>query len=661
MSFKQFLSQADSLPLLLLSAILLVFLVPTLQAQTIWIEIDATPTPPLTGFNVPLGGTIQLSAVVHNSTDQSVTWQIVSGGGTLSSTTSNPVTYTAPMSMPSVSQVRIAASRASDNTNHSSVLVSLLTPQWAEVGTTARSTIPSNFVGLSNEWGDLTTAGDDVSYQNLIKNLVNNDTAAPFLLRVGGGSTDKTGEPSLSEIQPLIDLHNAVPNVHYTLGINMGGLKTPSPVAVDQASFYMSNMSGMLDALELGNEPEGYRISGYRCQAYELDWRPTPTSGDTCYGQASYYYLYDFDLWSSTIKNALPPSQQAVLHFMGPASGNQQSMEDSHYWSYHIYDGGYAKPFEDAESSKISIYSQHFYANNGNGPSTSADNFLISDNAFQFSDLSSKTTQDIRCILPANTSTVHGYSTASKPQTYRLGEMNSIAGGANALSTKFASALWAIDTFFEFASAGADGVNIHTTNQYNTDGSGNVVAGKLAVNYSPFSYTVTSVKPWTHKLGSVNPLYYGMYFFHQATPAGAKLLPVQYPSNLTINAYGCNHIVSNYKVWSTVDTLGNIYVAVLNKDTSFSGNVSVVLPGYGAAKAYPLTDPNGYNGGITLSSDQSTGTTGITFAGQTFDGSTNGTILGAVATETITPDSNGVYSVPVDQKTMAVLLVVPHN
>lgn len=660
MRLRQFCRQAALCRLSLFASVFFLSIVPALHAQTIWVEITTKATAPLTGSYVPLGGTIQLSAVVHNATDQSVTWQILDGGGgALSATTGNSITYTAPSSMPSTTLVHIAAAPTAAPSNHSSVFISLLTPQWAQVSSTTNSNpIPSNFLGLSNEWHDLTEDTGYTFYRNLIANIMNNDPAAPFLLRVGGGSTD--GQKGVQNIQPLIDLHNNFSsNIHFSLGVTWGGDTSPTQDAVSQARSYVSSMKGMLDAIELGNEPDVYNRSGLRCSTYTFDrYTGTQTPGDGCY--PNYSYLDDFDTWVKAIGAAVTADgNQQYLHYMAPAFASQKSLENNNYWSKAKFDGGYAKPLEVAENQNIKTFSQHFYTNNGLAPSTSADNFLLTDSAFQFYDDSknSLSYQDVRCILQANTPTIHTYS----GQTFRIGEMNSIAGGTNPLSTSFSSAIWAIDTFFEFANAGVDGVNIHTTNRYNTDSSGNVVPGKLAINYSPFSFTVTSTSPWTAKLGSVNPLYYGMYFFHKATPTGAQLLPVQYPSNATVNSYGCDHTVSNYKVWSTIDPQGNIYIAILNKDTSFGGNVSVVLPGYGAATAYPLTDPNGYKTGITLSSDQSTGTTGITFAGQTFDGSTDGLIKGTATTQTITPDQNGVYAVPLNQKTMAVLLVVPHK
>ena len=56
------------------------------------------------------GGKATITATVSNSSSQSVTWSISPAGfGTLSSTTTNPVTYTAPTSVPTATTVMITA------------------------------------------------------------------------------------------------------------------------------------------------------------------------------------------------------------------------------------------------------------------------------------------------------------------------------------------------------------------------------------------------------------------------------------------------------------------------------------------------------------------------------------------------------------------------
>jgi hypothetical protein len=244
--------------------------------------------------------------------------------------------------------------------------------------------------------------------------------------------------------------------------------------------------------------------------------------------------------------------------------------------------------------------------------------------------------------------------------TFRVNELNSIDnGGQPGASDSFAAALWAVDIMFEFANAGVDGVNWHGAN----GGVRDVTPGDTCIEqgvtyqapctprplYAPWTFNIQHTNggyPLTYALESVNPLYYGLYFFHLAVPDGAQLLPVTLQS-------------PNYvKVWATKDTSGTIRVAVINKDTKFAGDVAISLPGHGNAQTLVMSDANGYTGMIYYADNTTQiGTTGITIAGQTFDGSTDGTIRGTQTVGSISPSGNGVYTVSV-QPGSAVLLVV---
>jgi hypothetical protein len=204
-------------------------------------------------------------------------------------------------------------------------------------------------------------------------------------------------------------------------------------------------------------------------------------------------------------------------------------------------------------------------------------------------------------------------------QSFRIGEMNSVDGGGIAgISDAFGSALWVIDTLFEYANVGVDGVNVH---------------GISGCTYCALTFGLTSsggINYYT--LQRVNPLYYGLLFFHTATANHASLLPVTFQSQ------------ANIKIWATIDQSGTEHVAIINKDEAFAGTVAVTLSGYGPANVQRLVAP-GYGS-----------TVGVSFGGQTFDGSIDGTLVQSPVSEVITP-SNGVYNVPV-QPTSAVLLTL---
>ena len=89
----------------------------------------------------------------------------------------------------------------------------------------------------------------------------------------------------------------------------------------------------------------------------------------------------------------------------------------------------------------------------------------------------------------------------------RIDELNSVScGGKRGVSDTFASALWILDTLFQFVHAGIDGVNIHTF---------------AHAIYEPFAFSRAGGR-WH---ADVKPLYYGLLAFARAAPVGSRLLP----------------------------------------------------------------------------------------------------------------------------------------
>ena len=96
---------------------------------------------------------------------------------------------------------------------------------------------------------------------------------------------------------------------------------------------------------------------------------------------------------------------------------------------------------------------------------------------------------------------------------FRVAEMNSAScQGAGGVSDTFASALWALDTMFNMAAVGVDGVNFH------------MLPG-LALRAVHVSHDAAG--NWQ---AFVHPEYYGLLMFAQAFPPGARLLPVTAPA-----------------------------------------------------------------------------------------------------------------------------------
>jgi hypothetical protein len=190
-----------------------------------------------------------------------------------------------------------------------------------------------------------------------------------------------------------------------------------------------------------------------------------------------------------------------------------------------------------------------------------------------------------------------------------MGEMNSLCGGGQpGLSDSFSSALWAMDTMFEDLNVGVDGVNWHS-GQYTA--------------YELFEFRPVTYKGQTkYYLTSVKPLYYGLLMFSEAAGNGARLIPVALTTSATL------------KAWATLNSAGQVNLLLINKDLTASGEVSINLPGYTAGAA------------ATLSASSYQATTGVSLAGQTFDGSLDGTLQGQKLTENVA-GGNGAFSVKV--------------
>jgi hypothetical protein len=437
--------------------------------------------------------------------------------------------------------------------------------------------IAPTFMGFSHEFGwnipqqlmGVPGQGTNPIYRQLANNLLAYG-AGPLIIRMGGNSTDTSGEPTSETVEPMAQVAKDI-NAKFTLGVNLGSDNVQ--LAVDQAKNYAANMpAGSLAAIEIGNEPDLYAKNGMRGSSY------TVTN-----------YFSDFSKWRGQVVPQLPNS----LKLMGPSWAITGMVSN-------------LPTFLTQEEKYLAIVSQHNYAGSACNGQTNPSNYLLQATA---------TTKAPHTITP-------GIEDAhSDGLAFRMGEMNSIScGGETGVSDIFASALWSIDQLFEFANVGVDGVNIHTAN-----GGG----------YALFEFNSTTKNGTTSfSLESVRPEYYGLLFFQQATANHSKLLPVTLSTK------------ANLKAWATVDSNGVVRVALINKDQTATGVVNVALAGFGT-------------GAVTrLSASSYQATKGITLAGQTFDGSTDGTITGGAVSETANP-VGGVYSIAVPPISAVLLTIQP--
>jgi len=204
---------------------------------------------------------------------------------------------------------------------------------------------------------------------------------------------------------------------------------------------------------------------------------------------------------------------------------------------------------------------------------------------------------------------------------FRLGEWNSDWAAYTTVSSQFQSALWAIKSLYLYASWGADGVNIFG----NLDGNN---------GYNMIQFDVAQGSPNVYTLDQVFPLYYGALAFQMGTGHQAQV----YPVNVTA---GTSSAVSAF---DTIDSTGTERMTLINFDETNHGEVTIDPQGtYRTAQVCYLSAP----------SYQSS--TGVTLCGQTFDGSTDGTIHGSPEYTTLEPNSGGGFSIPLQTTEAAIV------
>ena len=195
---------------------------------------------------------------------------------------------------------------------------------------------------------------------------------------------------------------------------------------------------------------------------------------------------------------------------------------------------------------------------------------------------------------------------------FRLDELNSVAcRGRRGVSDTFASALWMVDTLFNMAAVGVDGVNVHTL---------------PGAAYQLFTLGHNG----THWHAFVHPDYYGMLMFAQAFPPAARLLAVSAPSG-------------GVKAWATQGSDGRTRVTLINKDPTTAVRVQLHLPGAQTTASQEA-----------LSAPAVNSTSGVTWGGQTFGQSTS---TGRLPHRQTTPVSPLLGSYTVDLPAASALLI----
>jgi hypothetical protein len=389
--------------------------------------------------------------------------------------------------------------------------------------------MPEGFVGVSfevravHQYTGSNPLKIDPVLLNLLRGLAPGQSP---IIRIGGNSTDASWWPLKGMIPPGGIYYPITPGWLRTtkalardlrakliLGINLAAGR-PAIAAAEGRAFLSGIGRRYIDALEIGNEPNLYSVFSWykdrrghvyrsRSRAYKLT-----------------DYMQQFKQWAKVLPN---------LPLAGPAASNPKWM------------GQLGKFVKTAPRLKLITY--HRYPLRGCTTDPSDPVFPSIPNL-----LADSSSAGLAAGLKPFVKVARSHHLP-----LRIAEMNSAScEGAKGVSDTFASALWALDTMFNFAQQGVQGVNFH------------MLPGS---HYELFTTSKTTAGKWQ---AFVHPEYYGLQMFAQAFPPGARLLNVKAPAGPT-------------KVWATKESDGVVHVVVINQDTTAEHDVSVTVPGQTAA------------------------------------------------------------------------------
>jgi hypothetical protein len=472
----------------------------------------------------------------------------------------------------------LRANAAAATTGSTATTTTTTTVSAAVGASQAGTPMPSGFVGVSIEFNALHQyTGRDASKVNpilvgLLRALAPGQSP---VIRIGGNSEDQTWWPVRGTIPPS--------GIHYTLtpdwlagahalaaalnarmipGINLAADR-PALAASEARAIVQGIGRRYIDSLEIGNEPDVYSVFPWFTGRKGLTYYARPRDYDVS------LYAQDFSRWAGMLPN---------LPLAGPAFAELTWLSGL---SQFI-----------ASEPRLNVVTIHRYPLRACVTDPIAPGFptipaLLSDNS----------SYALAQSLAPYVTVAHN---AGRP--FRVGEMNSAAcRGRKGVSNTFASALWVLDTLFNFASIGVDGVNLHTLPN---------------AAYELFSFS-NSHSRWR---AFVHPEYYGMLLFAQAFPPGAQLLPVTAPAGPV-------------KVWATKASTGRVRVVLINKSTTNPATVQLSVPDSGGRASLEwMRAPN-------VSS-----VSGVTLGGRGFGTSAPSGTLASMKTSPITATA-GTYTI----------------
>jgi hypothetical protein len=381
------------------------------------------------------------------------------------------------------------------------------------------------FVGMSLEYKalHLYTGRDprtvDPVFVQLLRQLAPGQ--AP-VIRIGGNSADQSWWPIPGVVPPggiSYRLTNgwlrttqalaATLGAKLIMGLNLAAGR-PSFAAAEARAFLQGIGRKYISAFEIGNEPDLYSV---------FPWF-RDRRGHISRARGRRYDLGGLIGDYKRFRAALPKVPVAGPALSGPS------------WMGRL--GHFLSTQRGLSTATYHRYPLRACTTNPNSPSFPTIPALLADSS----------SSGLAKPLARYASVAHAHHVS-----FRVAEMNSAScQGKAGVSDTFASGLWVLDTLFNMARAGVDGVNIHS------------LPGS---RYEPFTISQSASGAWQ---AFVHPEYYGLLLFAQAFPPGAKLLSVGAPSGPV-------------KVWATASVDGKTRVVVINKDPAAAHTVELQLPG----------------------------------------------------------------------------------
>ena len=449
----------------------------------------------------------------------------------------------------------------------------------ASVGSTPTGQpMPPGYVGVSIEFNALHEyTGRDAGKVNpiLVSLLRGLAPGQSPVIRIGGNSADRSWWPVRNTIPPAGVRYTLTPdwlasahalaaalNARMIPGINLAADR-PALAAAEARALVQGIGRKYIDSIEIGNEPDVYTMFPWYYGRQGLSFYARP------HDYTASLFTQDFSRWAGLLPNyPLAGPAYAQLTWLDGLDQFISSEPRLNVVTVHRY------PLRACVTDPIT-------------PGFPTIPALLSDQS------SSGMAQSLGPFVQV----AHDAA-----RVFRVGEMNSAScTGRRGVSNTFASALWVLDTLFNFASIGVDGVNVHTLPK---------------APYELFSFTQGHGR-WR---AFVHPEYYGMLLFAQAFPPGAQMLPVSAPSG-------------QVKVWATRSSTGRTRVVLINKSTTSSADVTLSVPAAGGRASLEW-----------LQAPSVSSVSGVTLGGRGFGTSARSGTLGSMKTVPITATS-GSYTI----------------